>query len=341
MRKAVRTGDALLSAAGLLALTALATSCFAQALPAMHDWEKAAGGKQEFEVASVRRDQGNGPATSNFPLDGGNVWFIVDKSFSPNPEGSLLSAKNQSLLRYIVFAYKLSGTQELALRFDFYQGLETHVPHWVRGDQNDGERFDIEARAPAPVTKDQMRLMMQSLLADRFKLAVHWETQQAPVFDLVQVTPGKLGPQMKASPAGDDCSTASVPENASDTGSGTLQLGALPIPCGMIAHLPPSSAAAHRFGGRDVPLRMLAESMPTQTGMATLRRPVVDGTGLKGGYNFWIEWAPEDTRNDPENGETGGTFREALKQQLGLKLEPQKGPIEVLVIDRVEEPTPN
>lgn len=305
------------------------------------DWEKAAGGKQQFDVASVREDRGNAAGTSNFPLDGGNVWFTVDKSFKLNPEGSLLSAKNLSLLRYIVFAYKLSGTQELALRFDFYQGLETHVPHWVRGDQNDGERFDIEARAPASVTKDQMRLMMQSLLADRFKLAVHWETQQAPVFELVEAAQGKLGPQMEANPAGDDCSAAAVPEKAGETASGTLQLDALPIPCGMIAHLPPSAPGAHRFGGRDVQLKLLADSMPTQTGMATLRRPVVDGTGLKGGYDFWVEWTPEDTRNDPENGETGGTFREALKNQLGLKLVPKNGPVEVLVIDHVEEPTAN
>ncbi|MGO9493425.1 MAG: TIGR03435 family protein [Terracidiphilus sp.] len=304
-------------------------------------WEQAAGGKQQFDVASVREDKGNGPATSNFPLDGGNVWFTVDKSFKLNPEGSLLSAKNLSLVRYIVFAYKLSGTQELALRFDFYQGLETRVPHWVRGDQNDGERFDIEARAAASVTKDQMRLMMQSLLAERFKLQVHWETQQAPVFELVEATPGKLGPQMEANPASDDCSTAAVPEQVSETASGTLRLGALPIPCGMIAHLPPSAAGAHRFGGRNVQLAMLADSMPTQTGMATLRRPVVDGTGLKGGYNFWIDWTPEDTRNDPENGETGGTFREALKNQLGLKLVAKTGPMQLLVIDHVEEPSEN
>jgi uncharacterized protein (TIGR03435 family) len=90
-----------------------------------------------------------------------------------------------------------------------------------------------------------------------------------------------------------------------------------------------------------VQLKLLADSMPTQTGMATLRRPVVDGTGLKGGYDFWVEWTPEDTRNDPENGETGGTFREALKNQLGLKLVPKNGPVEVLVIDHVEEPTAN
>jgi uncharacterized protein (TIGR03435 family) len=306
------------------------------------NWEQAAGGRQSFDVASVREDQGDGPSTSNFPLDGGNVWFTVDKSFKVNPEGSLLSAKNLSLLRYIVFAYKLSGTQELALRFDFYQGLETHVPHWVRGNMNDGARFDIEARAPASATKDQMRMMMQGLLAERFKLQVHWETQQAPVFALVQAAPGKLGPQMNASPPGEDCGNSQVPEQAGETASEKLRLSALPIPCGMIAHLPTSGVpGSHRFGGRNVPLKMLADSMPTQTGMATLRRPVVDETGLQGCYDFWIEWTPEDTRNDPENGETGGTFREALKNQLGLRLVPKNGPVEVLVIDHVEQPSQN
>ena len=300
------------------------------------DWENAAGGKQEFEVASVREDIGGGPPTSSFPLDSGNAYFAVDKSYKLNPEGSLFSARNWALIRYIVFAYRLSGTQELALRFDYYQGLEMHVADWVKTD-----RYDIEARAPASATKDQMRLMMQSLLAERFKLAVHWETRQARLFALVEATPGKLGPQLEANAAGDDCSTAAVPEKAGATADGNLQLAALPIPCGMIAHLPVREPGAHRFGGRDVSLKMLAESMPTQTGMATLRRPVVDETGLKGGYNFWIEWTPEDTRNDPENGETGGTFRAALKDQLGLKLEPRNGPVQVLVIDHVEQPSEN
>ena len=74
-------------------------------------------------------------------------------------------------MRYIIFAYKLNGTEELALRgaqMKFWAGLGLDVPAWVPDT-----RYDIEARAPASATKDQMRLMMQSLLAERFKLAVH------------------------------------------------------------------------------------------------------------------------------------------------------------------------
>ena len=327
-----------IACAGLLAAPVVAwLGISAHAQGAGQDWEKAAGGKQEFEVASVRRDTTDGGSYSNFSLDGGNLYFTVDKTYKQNPEGSLFSAKNLPLLRYIVFAYKLAGTQELALRFDFYAGLGLHVPDWVRND-----RYDIEARAAEPATKDQMRLMMQSLLADRFKLAAHWEARQAPVFALVLEKPGVLGPQLRPHAASDDCGKAVAPDRASKTATAAAQqLGALPIPCGMIAHLPASAVGAHRFGGRDVPLAMLAESMPAQTGLVTLPRPVIDRTGLDGGYDFWMEWTLEDTSEMNAAAITGGTFREALKNQLGLKLEAQKGPVKVLVIDHVEQPGEN
>jgi uncharacterized protein (TIGR03435 family) len=297
------------------------------------DWEKAAGGKQQFDVASVRKDAAGGPSHSNIVLDGGgNAYSVMNKSDVPAADGDLFSAKNQTLARYIIFAYRLNGTQELALRFDYYKGLELHVPDWVRNTT-----YGIEARAPGPATKDQMRLMMQSLLEDRFKLKVSWETRQAPVFGLVLQKPGVLGPQLEQHPASDDCATTKFSENKD--APATL-LAALPIPCGWMGHLPPSEPGAHRFGGRNVTLAMLGTSMPAQTGLVTLPRPVIDETGLKGGYDFWMEWTPEDT-SEVNNGESGGTFREALKKQLGLKLVPANGPVEVLVIDHVEEPTAN
>ena len=108
----------------------------------------------------------------------------------------------------------------------------------------------------------------------------------------------------------------------------------------MIAHLPPGAPGSNRIGGRNVTLALLASSLPAQTGLVTLPRPVIDATGLKGGYDFWLEWTPEDT-SEVDNHESGGAFREALKDQLGLKLEPEKGPVQVLVIDHVEQPSPN
>ena len=307
----------------------------AHAQSAEQDWEKAAGGKQQFEVASVRENKGGGRSYSNFSLDNGNAYFVINKNDKLDLNGTLFSAKNQSLMRYIIFAYKLSGTQELALRFDYFKGLELHVPGWVKDDG-----YDIEARAPQPATKDQLRLMMQSLLAERFNLQVHLETREAPVFALVLEKPGKLGPQLERHTATDDCSATAFPEDAAKSATPVQSLSKLPIPCGHIAHLPPGSPGANRFGGRNVTLALLGTSMPTQTGLLTLPRPVVDETGLPGGYDFWIEWTYEDT-SEVDNGETGGTFREALKNQLGLKLEPQKGLVQVLLIDHVERPTAN
>jgi uncharacterized protein (TIGR03435 family) len=202
------------------------------------------------------------------------------------------------------------------------------------------DRYDIEARTPGAATKDQTRLMMQGLLAERFKLAVHWETREAPVFALVLDKPGELGPQLRQHPAGDDCSTTAFPENSEKNAPAAPSLASIPIPCGLIAHLPASAPGENHFGGRNVKLASLAESMPTQTGLITLPRPVIDRSGLTGGFDFTLEWTPEDT-SPVDNHETGGTFREALKEQLGLKLEPQKGPVEVLVIDHVEQPSQN
>jgi uncharacterized protein (TIGR03435 family) len=312
----------------------LGTSLRAQSFK--QDWEKAAGGDQQFEVASVRENKSGGSSYSNLTLDGGsNAYRVIDKHDPLAPSGDLFSTRNIPLIRYIIFAYRLSGTQELALRFDFYSGLELHVPEWVKND-----RYDIEARASGPATQDQMRLMMQSLLAERFRLKAHWETRQAPVFALVEQRSGKLGPQLEPHPASDNCTKTDLPDQASETATSVPLLSALPIPCGWIAHLPASAPGARRFGGRNVTLAMFGASMPAQTGLVTLPRPVVDETGLKGGYDFWMEWTPEDT-SEVNNTETGGTFREALKNQLGMKLEPAKGPVEVLVIDHVEQPTAN
>ena len=327
-----------LAFAVLLAISAVIypqAPLFAQSENSPPDWQQAAGGKLEFDVASVRQNKSDGPSYSNFSLDNGNAYFVVGKDDAMTPRGSLFSARNQTLLRYIVFAYKLSATQELALRFDYYKGLELHVPAWVR--QN---RFDIEARGPGNANKDQMRLMMQSLLAERFKLAAHWETRDVPVFALALDNPGRLGPQLRPHPANDDCTSTAFPEDPGGGKPAPHSQPAIPIPCGEIAHLPASDADQRRFGGRNVNLPMLAQSLPAQTGLATLPRPVIDATGLTGGFDFSIQWTPEDT-SPIDNHETGGSFRDALKHQLGLKLEPRKAPVEVLVIDRAEPPSPN
>ncbi len=330
---------------GLLFTACLGISTRAQSPE--QGWEKAAGGKQQFEVASVRENKGDGGSESNFTLDGnGNMYWVMDQDTKTVPEGGRFHATNQTLLRYIIFAYKLSGTEELALRgavMGFsWGGLGMNVPKWA----NDAH-YDIEARAPKPATKDQMRLMMQSLLAERFKLAVHRETRQAPVFAITLEKPGVLGPELHAHPASDTCATTLYPDaDAEKNGAQKSGSQTLPMPCGVIARLQPRGPEWHKIGGRNVTLEMLAESMPAQTGLSTFPKPVIDRTGLGGTFDFTLEWT-QVVSNDVAAGpnaqgdEPGPPVAQAMKQQLGLKVESGKGPVEVLVIDHVEQPTAN
>ena len=125
-----------------------------QSLEAM----EASGTKMAFDVASVKLDKAANSPHSNFPLGPGD-------SYSPN--GGLFTATGSPLSVYIGFAYRLTPDQT--------QSLQSHLPKWANED-----RFDIQARTTATATKDQMRMMMQSLLADRFKLAIRRDTRRFP-----------------------------------------------------------------------------------------------------------------------------------------------------------------
>ncbi|CAN5459838.1 hypothetical protein BH10ACI4_BH10ACI4_04870 [soil metagenome] len=290
-------------------------------------------GRLEFEVASIRQNKSDEEPRSSFSLDSSNVYSTVTKDDVFAPNGGYFSATNQPLWRYIVFAYKLSGTQELALRFNFFAGLLSHVPDWVNV-----ERFDIKARFEGNPSKDQVRQMMQVLLADRFKLQVHHEIRQVPIFALVLVKVGMTGPNLQPHQANDACSSQAVADVAQGQPHPVTPAVGLPMVCGVIAHLPPSEPGRTSFGARDVDLGLLASSLPTQTGMLTVPRPVIDQTGLHGTFDFKMEWLQEfEARPDA----TGPTFREALRDQLGLKLESQKGPIDLVIIDHLEQPSAN
>ncbi len=292
-----------------------------------------------FDVASVKQNKTAGPQHSNVPLDSGNVYQAIDPSDSRTVAGGYFVATNQPLWEYLVFAYKLSGTQELALRFSYFDGLRSKAPAWVTGgfDVSAG-RFTIEAQTPDGSTIDGMRLMMQALLADRFQLVVHRETRDAPALGLVLARGGVTGPNLRPHGAADRCSPSGAPLSREGSPSTRSTVGELPPVCGVIAHLPSAADPHSSFGGRGVPLSLLATSLPTMTGMATVPRPVVDQTGLAGLWDFAIHWSQAA---DLETGDTAASFRSALRDQLGLELKPTHAPIEILVIDRVERPSEN
>lgn len=261
-----------------------------------------------FEAASVRPSKSDAPASSLFPLGPGDAYT----------PGSLFSAVNQPLIAYLRFAYKLG------------QGDLLDLPAWVYSD-----RFDIEARAEGNPTKDQMRLMMRSLLVSRFKVAAHTESRPRPVFDLVLATRGKTGPSLQPHGPDETCSaTPSVPQ--------------LPqIPCGSLGQIAASAPGRGRLGGRAVIISRIAGILTNP--FTGVDRPVEDRTGLTGTFDFNFEWsltrdsaAPPDPRQSPSLPEdTGPGFLEALREQLGLKLVSSKAPVDVLVIDRVERPGEN
>jgi uncharacterized protein (TIGR03435 family) len=299
-----------------------------------------------FEVASVRQNKTDNPAHSNVPLDTGNVYSTLSPEDSRTAAGGFFVATHQPLWRYITFAYHLSGTQELALRFSYFSGLpRSGAPVWVTGTfTSPADFFDIEARGTPGATIDQMRLMMQALLADRFHLAVHHTTADAPAFALVLAKPGATGPNLQPHPATDTCA-ASAPDQPATAAlqAAPSAVGNLPPICGIIAHVastPQSSNQDPRssFGGRAVPLTLLATSLPTMTGMAAIPRPVVDQTGLTGLYDFTLHWAQDAT---PETGDNAAAFHHALKEQLGLDLKAAHAPIDIVLIDHVDHPTEN
>src|ERR1700728_3361031 len=232
-----------------------------------------------FDVASVRPSKADSPQHSNVPLDSGNVYGSISADDARSAAGGYFVATHQSLWHLISFAYKLSGTQELSLRFNMFSGApKSGAPFWVTGSfDSPPEFFDISARAPADTSIDHMRLMMQTLLADRFHLVTHYVSADTPVFALVFAKPGVTGPNLQPHPPSDACA-APVPDQSSAPAphpAAVPAMGELPPVCWIIAHVPSSTSGQH-YGGRAVPLSLLATTMPTTTGLAAMPRPVVD-----------------------------------------------------------------
>jgi uncharacterized protein (TIGR03435 family) len=183
-------------------------------------------------------------------------------------------------------------------------------PNWL-----DDHRFDINAKAPSTADEPAMRAMLQTLLADRFKLAIHKQEKAVPSYVL---TVGKRGSKLKEPTEGApaDCDRKN--------GAGDIM-----VVCKNMTMVELGQA-----------LRMMAR--------AYVDRPVVDLTGLKGGWDFTLSWTPKNQLRKPGEAERPGdqttstSLFDAVDKQLGLKLEPQEQPVLTIFIDRVnEKPTDN
>lgn len=280
------------------------------------DWEKTAGGKMAFDIASVKQD----PATMDRKAVHSNVDLDSGDSFSPT--GGLFSATHFPLVSYIGFAFKLRLNEELQ--------LQSQMPKWATTN-----RYDIEGRTAGNPTKDQYRLMVQTVLADRFKLVFHVVTSKSPILTIVPDKPGKLGPQLH--PHTDEIPCPSGP---SEVANPPTVAGGFPSSCGVAFFLPSPTRGRIRVGGRDVLITDLTDVVSVK-GLMSSDKQIVDGTGL-GKVDFLIEFAPDVPPGaEPKADADGPTFLEALKDQLGLKLTPAIGNVSAFVIDHVEEPTAN
>ena len=228
--------------------------------------------------------------------------------------GGLLSVTNNNLRNIIRNAWNITNDQIAG------------GPDWL-----DTERFDITAKASAPFKQDEARVMLQALLAERFGLATHMETRELPVYLLVLARKdGTLGPQMKKADV--DCAALFASVTAGGKMPERLPNGNLP--CGLSVR-----GSQGLVTGNGVGMEQLARNLTGGVG-----RIVVDRTGLQGYYDINLTFAPESLPGaPPETASDSGapSLFTAMPEQLGLKLEPGRAPIAVLVIDRAERPAPD
>jgi uncharacterized protein (TIGR03435 family) len=183
--------------------------------------------------------------------------------------------------------------------------------------------YDVTGKGEGNPTREEIGLMLQSLLAERFKLAAHYETRERPVFALVIArSDGRPGQGLLRSTL--DCDAVNAARRAGRTPEGPSPANGAP-PRGMALHAETSEMLL--FGGR--PLLTLAEWLGPPSG-----RVVIDKTGLTGNYEFTLRY----TSQDPPRDDAPSIFT-ALEEQLGLKLVPDRAPLQVLVVDQVERPT--
>ena len=196
-------------------------------------------------------------------------------------------------------------------------------PSWI-----DSDRWDINAKAegykdPGPF-RDMSRLMVRRLLADRFTLVFHHELREIPVYALVVAKAnGEFGPNFRRND-GRDCDKPMPPFPAVE--------GAAEPPFGFIC-------GADGFNTRHLGARaMTLNYMLIGLARTSLDRPVVDHTRLTGKFDWEVQWVPDDLQIDGARRPEGPGIFEAFRDQLGLKLEPARDRVDVLVIDRVDRP---
>lgn len=280
----------------------LIAGALATALVAASLNAQSANSSLAFEVASIKSSP---PDATGMSISG------------PRPASFL--ARNAPLERLIMYAFGMREEQLVEL------------PGWART-----ERYDIEAKYPGgQLNPKDVALMVQNLLVERFKLQTHPDKREGPTYSLVLARrDGRLGPKLKSIDI--DCAKYFAEQQASGK----------PVQWNGVGDLPTCMAVA---SDRFIKFSVRSIANLTQALSGRVGRPVTDHTGLTGNYDINLEWTPGLVAEPaPTNGvvtvATPGdsvSLFTALQEQLGLKLESARGPVDVLVIDHVERPTGN
>ena len=288
-----------------------------------------------FEVASIKKAE---PLSANAVMSGQmRLGMTVDAAMV---HINAMALTELLRIAYRVKTYQISG------------------PEWLPS-----ERFDITAKMPAGATRDQVPEMLQALLTERFKLTLHRSTTEQSVYALVVA---KGGPRLKESPADSDLPAAvpggpAAPNAPTPTdGSAQVRASATSDTKGVITSSSANGTTKMMTGNSGMRVEM---TKMNSTGMVELLgrfvdRPVLDMTDLKGKYDLSLDVGLEDMLtlargagvavpmgpmgDGARASEPGSSSVFAGIQQYGLKLEPRKAPIELLIIDHVERsPTEN
>jgi uncharacterized protein (TIGR03435 family) len=263
-----------------------------------------------FEVASVKPNNSGDPGTV-FDLPGGGRFTATNAT-----------ARELVRIAFEVQDHKLIG-----------------LPEWTKN-----ARFDISARAAQNIalTGDPSRptpvfAMLRSLLAERFQLTARSDVREMPIYQLVMArSDRRLGPRLN--PSTTDCAAmlAARRERARNGETGSAPSDR--VRCGSRSRQGYLAGGAVQLDGGE---NSLAMALSRVTG-----RTVIDRTGLTGLFDYTLEFAPDATGSTTA-GDAGPvdsslpSLTTALREQLGLKIESAKGPMEVVVIDRIERPAPD
>jgi uncharacterized protein (TIGR03435 family) len=223
----------------------------------------------------------------------------------------------------------ITAHQLLTYAYDLPQYRVVRGPSWVTS-----EHFEVLAKASSPITREQRRLLVQQLLAERFRYTGRRESRELPTYDLVMARPDRrLGPNLKRGPV--DCTPYLTGERSANEGPTIERAGRVIPRCGV----------SMAFGNGFVSPGLMGRTMPQLAAYlsAVTSRDVTDKTELSGVFDIELTLAQEPTTpgiGQLPRREAPALFT-ALQEQLGLKLVPSKAAVDVLVIDHIERPSEN